>query len=165
MRASPPLIAIATAMVIVSAAAAGAADTGAAREDPFVWLEDVDGQRAMAWVRAEDAKTAAVLEQDARYPVLFAEALKIAEAKDRIPDPHLIGGQLLNRWQDADHIRGIWRRTTLADYLRFLEERGISCNVASFIGATTIRENVIGLEDKQPTPGLTFFPSAQSCTR
>src|SRR5881396_1218586 len=41
---------------------------------------------------------------------------------------------------------------TLAEYLRYLEGRGISCNVASFIGATTIRENVIGFEDKQPTP-------------
>src|SRR5229473_4724027 len=41
---------------------------------------------------------------------------------------------------------------TLAEYLRYLESRGISCNVASFIGATTIRENVIGFEDKQPTP-------------
>ena len=41
---------------------------------------------------------------------------------------------------------------TLADYLRYLESRGVSCNVASFIGATTIRENVIGFEDKPPTP-------------
>lgn len=41
---------------------------------------------------------------------------------------------------------------TLAEYLRYLESRGISCNVASFIGATTIREYVIGYEDKQPTP-------------
>src|SRR6266542_1324658 len=41
---------------------------------------------------------------------------------------------------------------TLAEYLRYLETRGVSCNVASFIGATTIRENVIGFEDKQPTP-------------
>src|SRR4029434_1972359 len=41
---------------------------------------------------------------------------------------------------------------TLAEYLRYLEARGVSCNVASFIGATTIRENVIGFEDKQPTP-------------
>jgi len=41
---------------------------------------------------------------------------------------------------------------TLVEYLRYLESRGISCNVASFIGATTIRENVIGFEDKQPTP-------------
>src|SRR3954449_7111879 len=41
---------------------------------------------------------------------------------------------------------------TLAEYLRYLEQRGISCNVASFIGATTIREYVIGYEDKAPTP-------------
>src|SRR5947207_12433168 len=41
---------------------------------------------------------------------------------------------------------------TLAEYLRYLEGRGISCNVASFLGATTIRENVIGFEDKPPTP-------------
>src|SRR5438046_3318800 len=40
----------------------------------------------------------------------------------------------------------------LAEYLRYLEKRGISCNVASFLGATTVREYVIGLEDKQPTP-------------
>lgn len=41
---------------------------------------------------------------------------------------------------------------TLAEYLQYLEKRGVSCNVASFIGATTIREYVIGYEDKQPTP-------------
>ncbi len=41
---------------------------------------------------------------------------------------------------------------TLAEYLQYLERRGVSCNVASFIGATTIREYVIGFEDKQPTP-------------
>jgi len=44
----------------------------------------------------------------------------------------------------------IWN--TLSEYLRYLQKRGISCNVASFVGATTIRENVIGFEDKQPTP-------------
>jgi N-acyl-D-amino-acid deacylase len=42
--------------------------------------------------------------------------------------------------------------STLSEYLRYLEQRGISCNVASFVGATTIRDYVIGLEDKQPTP-------------
>src|ERR1700704_1204980 len=41
---------------------------------------------------------------------------------------------------------------TLAEYLQYLEKRGVSCNVASFIGATTIREYVIGFEDKAPTP-------------
>src|SRR6266481_2919209 len=41
---------------------------------------------------------------------------------------------------------------TLAEYLQYLEKRGISCNVASFVGATTIRAYVIGFEDRQPTP-------------
>jgi prolyl oligopeptidase len=118
MRPCRPVFAIATAVAIIAATAtaAAAADTGVAREDPFVWLEQIEGERAMAWVRAEGAKTAAVLEQDPRYPGLFREALEIAEAKDRIPQPHLFGGRVLNRWQDADHVRGIWRRTSLADY-------------------------------------------------
>ncbi len=42
--------------------------------------------------------------------------------------------------------------TTLAEYLQFLERRGVACNVASYIGATTIREHIIGLEDKKATP-------------
>jgi N-acyl-D-amino-acid deacylase len=54
--------------------------------------------------------------------------------------------------RDQKDIRYKITWTTLADYLRFLEARGISCNVASFIGATTIRENVIGFDDKAPTP-------------
>ena len=41
---------------------------------------------------------------------------------------------------------------TLGEYLRYLEKRGVSTNVASFLGATTVREHVIGLEDRQPTP-------------
>ncbi|MEP6777504.1 MAG: D-aminoacylase [Chthoniobacterales bacterium] len=41
--------------------------------------------------------------------------------------------------------------TTLAEYLHYLQERGITTNIASFVGATTIREFVIGLEDKSPT--------------
>ena len=41
---------------------------------------------------------------------------------------------------------------TLAEYLDYLQRHGISCNVASFVGATTIRENVIGFEDRAPTP-------------
>src|SRR5262245_39451258 len=42
--------------------------------------------------------------------------------------------------------------TTLAEYLQYLEKKGVSANVASFIGATTIREYVVGLEDKKATP-------------
>src|SRR3569623_1559322 len=70
----------------------------------------------MELVRADYAKTAAVLEADPRYRGFFEDALTLGQAKDRIPAPHFIGGQIFNLWQDADHVRGIWRRTTLADY-------------------------------------------------
>jgi prolyl oligopeptidase len=108
-----PMMAALMAVVLTTADA----DTGTtAGEDPFVWLEQVDSAQAMDWVRAENEKTAVVLEKDPRYPVLFKEALAIAEAKDRIPEPSIIGGQVLNYWQDAEHVRGIWRRTSLATF-------------------------------------------------
>ena len=100
--------------VLTAIVMAGAA---MAATDPYIWLEDVNGPRAMAWVHAENDKTTAVLEKDARYNALYADALAIAEAKDRIPIPMTLnGGAIHNFWQDADHVHGIWRRTSLADY-------------------------------------------------
>ncbi|MBV9512003.1 MAG: S9 family peptidase, partial [Caulobacteraceae bacterium] len=87
-----------------------------AAPDPFQWLEDVNGPRAMAWVQAENAKTRAVLQSDPRFPGLYAEALALAQAKDRIPAPELIGDQVYNFWRDETHVRGVWRRTSQADY-------------------------------------------------
>ncbi|HXQ09782.1 MAG TPA: prolyl oligopeptidase family serine peptidase [Caulobacteraceae bacterium] len=84
--------------------------------DPFLWLEDVNGERAMSWVKAENAKTTGVLEADPRFASLFADELRIAQAKDRIPAPEMIGDKIYNFWRDADHVRGIWRVTTAADY-------------------------------------------------
>lgn len=98
-----------------SLAFAQAADTSAA-PDPFLWLEDVNGARAMDWVKSQNAKTLAVLQRDPRFAGFYADALAIAQAKDRIPAPQLLNGRVYNFWQDADHVRGIWRWTTLADY-------------------------------------------------
>jgi N-acyl-D-amino-acid deacylase len=53
--------------------------------------------------------------------------------------------------QEQGDIKFAIKWNTLAEYLRYLEQRGISCNVASFLGAATVREYVIGYEDKQPT--------------
>ena len=84
--------------------------------DPYLWLEEQQGDRAMAWVRAENAKTTAVLEKDPHFASLYSEALAVAQSKDRIPYAQFIGGQLYNFWQDSAHVRGVWRRTTLASY-------------------------------------------------
>jgi prolyl oligopeptidase len=93
---------------------AGIAATSA--EDPFIWLEDAHGARAMAWVEAENAKTTAALESDPRFKTLYNDAKTIAEAKDRIPEPNMLGGRVWNFWQDADHQHGIWRQTNLPDF-------------------------------------------------
>src|ERR1700761_5617240 len=79
----------------------------AQEDDPYIWLEDAHGERAMAWVQAENAKTTAVLEKDPHYTGLYADALAIAQAKDRIPGPGFLNGGIFNFWQDADHVRGI----------------------------------------------------------
>jgi prolyl oligopeptidase len=84
--------------------------------DPFIWLEQVSSDRAMSWVKAENARTLGVLENDLHFKTLYGEALQIAQASDRIPSPSIIGGMIYNFWQDADHAHGIWRRTTLASY-------------------------------------------------
>ncbi len=86
--------------------------------DPFLWLEDVEGDEALAWVREQNARTLGLLEADPRYQGLYDAALKIITAEDRIPYPSFRGADLANFWQDAAHVRGVWRKTTLASYRR-----------------------------------------------
>jgi len=85
-------------------------------DDPFLWLEDVSGARATAWVKEQNARTLGVLKKDPRFAGYYADALKIGEAQDRLVFPEFINGRLYNFWQDATHVRGIWRMTTVADY-------------------------------------------------
>ena len=92
--------------------------TRAQDADPFLWLENVYGARAQAWVAAENAKTLAVLTKDPRFETFDDHAAQILGASDRIPAPAVIDGTVYNFWQDADHVRGIWRSTPLADYAK-----------------------------------------------
>ena len=86
--------------------------------DKYTWLEDINGEKPMEWVKAENARTAAVLEKDPRFAILEAEALKVLESPDRLPIPQFRGNDVYNTWRDAAHLRGIVRRTTIEDYLR-----------------------------------------------
>jgi prolyl oligopeptidase len=85
-------------------------------DDPFLWLEDIDGEKALAWVREQNARTLTLIEADPRYQGLYDIALQIITAEDRIPYPYFRGEELANFWQDAAHVRGVWRKTTLASY-------------------------------------------------
>ena len=85
--------------------------------DPYVWLEDVEGARAMAWVKDHNTHSLGVLQGDPRYEPLHQQALAIVQARDRIPAPGFThDGHIDNFWQDAQHVRGVWRRTTLDSY-------------------------------------------------
>jgi prolyl oligopeptidase len=84
--------------------------------DGFLWLEEVNGERALAWVGEQNARTKAVLEDDQRYDVFRKEALAILTAQDRIATPRFRAGGIDNFWQDLTHVRGVWRQTTLESY-------------------------------------------------
>ena len=103
-------------LLMTIGSASASAQPAAAADDPYIWLEDVSGQRAMDWVNSHNTKTQKVLEADPRYRQYYKEALDIAQAKDRIPVGSFRGGQIYNFWQDNDHVRGIWRRTSLDSY-------------------------------------------------
>jgi prolyl oligopeptidase len=85
--------------------------------DPYLWLEDVNGARAMEWVKAHNEQSAKVLQADPRFAEFKAQALKVLESPDRLAIPIFRNGLVYNTWQDAAHVRGILRKTTLADYL------------------------------------------------
>jgi len=86
--------------------------------DPYLWLEEVDGEKALAWVKEKSAKDTAELEAVPEYKPIHEKLLQIYNDSDRIPDPEVEGTWVYNFWQDKDHVRGIWRRTTRAEYAK-----------------------------------------------
>ena len=98
--------------------ASGAPTVTSTEDDPFIWLEELESPRALDWVRGENARSLAVLEKDPRYEPLHQAALKIVDASDRIPTPAFRSGQVYNMWQDAEHVQGLWRRTSLGSYAK-----------------------------------------------
>ncbi|HEY0491647.1 MAG TPA: prolyl oligopeptidase family serine peptidase [Telluria sp.] len=110
---------VATGILLGLAALAGArAQSPAAAADKYLWLEDVDGADALAWVAERNAAARGELEAGARFPALHSRLKTILNAKERIPFVSMHGDYVYNFWRDATHVRGIWRRTTLASYQR-----------------------------------------------
>jgi prolyl oligopeptidase len=111
------VMAIAAAIAALNTNATRAQQSTTEQPDKYTWLEDIHGERQLAWVKKENERTAAVLEKDTYFAPLEAEALKVRESPDRLPRPEFRNGAIYNTWRDAEHVRGIVRRTTLRDYL------------------------------------------------
>ncbi|WP_417464431.1 prolyl oligopeptidase family serine peptidase [Kordiimonas sp.] len=87
-----------------------------ANDDPYLWLEEVEGEKALEWVNERNAHSLELLEKDARFEDLKARALKDYNAKDKIAYGRLLGGSVHNFWQDETNVRGLWRRASLKSY-------------------------------------------------
>lgn len=84
--------------------------------DPYIWLEDVHGEKPLLWVKEQNAKSLGHLKADPDYQKNYDFILQVLDAKDRIPYGGLDHGLVYNYWQDKEHPKGVWRRTSIADY-------------------------------------------------
>ncbi|MGX5732275.1 prolyl oligopeptidase family serine peptidase [Pseudoxanthomonas beigongshangi] len=106
----------------LAAGLAAAAVSGHAQEqntvanDPYAWLEDVEGQKQLDWVRAQNAKAEAEIASTPAFKELEASILAILDSDAKIPGVQKIGPYYYNFWKDKQHERGLWRRTTLEEY-------------------------------------------------
>ncbi|MDZ4110150.1 MAG: prolyl oligopeptidase family serine peptidase, partial [Brevundimonas sp.] len=120
LLASTALSSAAMAQTAPPASTSQAASGGFATSDatdPYLWLEEIEGERAMAWVEEHNERSLGVLRGDPRFETLHQQALEIVQSRDRIPSPGFNhDGTIDNFWQDAEHVRGIWRTTTLDSY-------------------------------------------------
>jgi prolyl oligopeptidase len=96
--------------------AAVSLSTGWAGDDPYLWLEDIQGERALAWVRRENESTAERLESKPIFDELHAQARAALNANSRLPEVYQEEGWLYNTWKDEDYPRGVFRRTTLEEF-------------------------------------------------
>ncbi len=85
-------------------------------DDNFLWLEDVQGDAALAWVRERNQHSEAALQAAPGFAAMRADILAVLDSTEQIPYVQRCGDWLYNLWKDANHPRGLWRRTTLVEY-------------------------------------------------
>ena len=87
-----------------------------AHDDPWLWLENVEGENALAWARGQNERSLDAIQSHPLFEPIHERALEILTSDDRIAYPSLMGGEIYNFWRDDEHVRGIWRKTSLESY-------------------------------------------------
>ncbi|MET4639436.1 prolyl oligopeptidase family serine peptidase [Mycetocola sp. 2940] len=85
-------------------------------DDPYLWLENVDGEDALNWVRARNAVTLGTLAATEDFVRTEGAIREVLDSDAKLPLVQKIGDYYYNFWTDAAHQRGLWRRTTLEEY-------------------------------------------------
>ena len=105
-----------TVLLVASACSSPQAESVQQQDDPHLWLEEIEGERQLDWVRERNARTLAELQADPRYEPMYQEALAILTSQERIPAVEIHGDHVYNFWQDDVHVRGLWRRAPIDSY-------------------------------------------------
>ena len=87
-----------------------------AQEDKYLWLEEIDGPKALEFVEKQNKATVEELSAEKDYQAIYNKSLKIYNSSERIAYPTIYGNYVYNFWKDEDHVRGIWRRSLLESY-------------------------------------------------
>lgn len=103
-------------LIIVACSSLAMSGSGRSFEDKYLWLEEIEGQKAVDWAKEKNTPTKKELEGDRRFSFFKQMSEQIAMAKDRIPRVNLMGGMIHNHWQDDKSVRGVWRRTTVKEF-------------------------------------------------
>ena len=91
-------------------------ETAETSDDPFLWMEEVEGEKGLEWVRGQNERSLDVLEAHPTYEGFLAAATEVATSNERIPYSSVRDGMAYNFWQDETNVRGLWRRASLESY-------------------------------------------------
>jgi len=103
-------------LALLLATASVLADPMAAEDDPFRWLETVESEAALDWARARNQHSESVLREHPLFAPIHARNLEILRSEARIAVPEIRGEAIHNFWRDADHVRGLWRKTSVESF-------------------------------------------------
>ena len=116
------LVSMMAFMVASARDSAMAQDEQTQQADPYQWLEDVGGEKALEWVKARNAVAQKRIEADGGFDKLRTDLLAILDSNERIPFVTKHGEYYYNFWRDRKNERGLWRRTTLNEYQKSAPE-------------------------------------------
>ena len=85
-------------------------------EDPYLWLEEVEGKKALEWVESQNKLTEERYSNNPRFNQTYSYLLEDYNSVDRIPYPSIRGEYIYNFWRDKNNIRGLWRRASIDSY-------------------------------------------------
>ena len=86
-------------------------------DDPYLWLEEVEGEEAIEWVKTQNKETLDKYEETELFKEIEKRSIEILDSKEKLAYPQFVGDEVYNFWRDEKYVRGLIRRMALKDYL------------------------------------------------